>query len=162
MLREGTVIKAVFLLPLSFCMWATVVAAQDIAACSKPSGHAFYAHRAPVLKDESGWQKDAITGGLVTIKKTGKEKYDVLFVDAYKQIRSSLSEGATIIGVKRSSNDAIFISLYADVVETYHLLRDDQGINIYLNYTDRGGDGMVAKGSLMQGTCSFINFDSID
>jgi hypothetical protein len=135
----------------------------DIATCSNPSGHAYYAHRAPIQKDKSGWTEDAITGGLVTIKRVSEGKYDIMFVDAFKSIRSARAEGGTVIGVRRSSEDAIFVIMYAEgTVETYHLLRDDQGKNIYLSFLDRGAEGQLAKASLMMGICSAIDFDSID
>jgi hypothetical protein len=48
--------------------------AQAIARRSEPQGYAYYHHRPPVLKHQSGFLKDSITGGL---QRMDNGEYDI-------------------------------------------------------------------------------------
>ncbi len=103
---------------------------QAIATCSAPEGYAYYHHRPPaVSKQESGFQKDAITAGLTTLQRLANGEYDILFVDARKQVFSSRNDGGNVLLLRRGTDDATFLVVYPRQLS----------IELYTFYTDAGG-----------------------
>lgn len=137
--------------------------AADIASCSNPEGHAYFPELGLVGEKDRGWSNDKITGGLIKLVKLTEGGYDVLFVDATKDIVSSRNDGATVIPLNRGESVFSVLVVYpGKTAETYIFLRDKSGRLEYLQTTSRAGRGVpIAKASVMRGTCSYINFGAL-
>jgi len=143
---------------------SSVTQAQSITSCKNPEGYAFYHHSGQVPKERSGFVKDKITGGMVTLQKVGEKQYDILFVDAYKQVISATGDGGTVTLLRKGNKDATFAHFYAGkVLELYTFWVDTNGQPKYDLLQSKGGDLMqIHKSSIMVGTCGAINFALID
>lgn len=75
---------------------AGTTSAQDLATCRVPAGYACFPERGLVTAKDSGWTKDAITDGMLSRKKVGNDDYDILILDATKQLRSTKSDGGVV------------------------------------------------------------------
>ena len=149
---------------LGFMLLASFAAqATDIASCSDPQGHAYFPEGGLIGKKDSGWSEDKISGGITKLVKLSEGEYDILFVDATKDIISSKGDGATIIPLNRGESAFSVLVVYpGKTAEVYTFLRDASGVLEYLQTTSRAGDSvLIAKASVMRGTCSYINFDAI-
>ncbi len=138
--------------------------AVDIAQCSNPSGKAYYPYLGLLDKKSSGWTDDKITGGITTLQKLGPNEYDILFVDASKQIISSRQDGGRVLLLSRGQNDVSVLVIYpGKTVEVYTFLIDKAGKAEYVQVTTRGGDAvMIAKATVMRGDCQFVNLKLAD
>jgi hypothetical protein len=139
------------------------VVAQTVATCSESNGYAHYHNRPPVAKKDSGFQKDAISGGLVSLKRLDDGSYDILVVDARAQVFSYRRDGGEVILVRRGTTDATFLVLFPKmVVEIYTFYVDANGVQRFDLLQSKGGDGMpIHKSSLMTGRCSSIDLPAI-
>ena len=143
---------------------SSVTQAQSITSCKNPEGYAFYHHSGQVPKERSGFVKDKITGGMVTLQRVGEKQYDILFVDANKQIISAIGDGGKVMLLRKGKADVTFIHYFTGkVVELYTFWIDSEGIAKYDLVQSKGGDLVpIHKSSMMVGTCSQIKFDLID
>lgn len=138
--------------------------AQAITTCQNPEGYSYHHFYGPVPKVKSGFTKDKITGGMVTLQKVGDGKYDILFVDATKQIISAVGDGGSVTLLRRGKKDVTFVHAYpGKVIELYTFWEDTEGRPKYDIVQSKGGDSMkIHKSSIMIGTCSSINFELIN
>ena len=136
------------------------VSAETLANCSNSEGHAYYVAHGLVDEKDDGWKKDEITEGSVTLSKTS-DGYDILFVDAFKRIISPVADGAKVILISHTKDDAIFFIAYSDTLEIYKFFQDSTGAKQYAFTTIRSNTALVPKIRLMVGSCSNINFESI-
>jgi hypothetical protein len=146
----------------AFLFSLQVQASVDVATCSNPKGKAYYPYLGVVPKNKAGWVDDAITGGITTLKLKDDGTYDILFIDAFKQIISSVDDGARIMPVSKGKQAVTFLVAYPHSVEAYTFLVNNDGKAEYFHVQARGGDGaVIAKGSLMRGECAFVNLNLI-
>ena len=140
------------------------VYATDIAQCSNPSGKSYYPELGLVTKKNSGWSDDKITDGLIKLTKTGKDKFDITFVDSTKRIISSEEDGGIVMMLNRGLNSVSFLVVYPrKTAEIFTFLINLSGKSEYIHITSRGGDEiMIAKATLMRGDCEYINFRKLD
>ena len=133
---------------------------QELATCKEPTGYAFFPQRGLVSAKDAGWEKDAISSGLFTLRKIGTTDYDILYVDATQQVRSAKSEGGVIKLLRSGKNEMTFILFYpGSTIEIYTYLRDSAGSNKLSILTSKGGDGLIQyKQSAMVANCSSITF----
>jgi len=155
-------LKKVFFL-LVF-LGSSLIQAQSITSCQNPEGYAFYHYSGQVSKTNSGFTKDKITGGMVTLPKVGEKQYDILFVDANKQIISAVGDGGKVLLLRSSKNDATFMHSYpGKVIELYTFWIDSDGLPKYDLIQSKGGSSSpIHKASILVGTCGPINFKLID
>jgi len=151
------------LLSIIFLLISHVAFAIDIASCSNPVGKAYFPEIGLVPKSKSGWDQDKVTNGMVKLIKTSEGKYDILFVDATKQITSSTDSGGLVSMLNRGDNVVSFMVVYPkSTAEIYTFLRTTSGGLEYVQVTSRAGDAvMITKASIMRGDCSYINFDNL-
>jgi len=137
--------------------------AADIAACSDPSGKGYYPETGIVRKAESGWADEKITGGITKLTKVAEGEYDILFVDARKDIISARGDGGTVIPLNRGEKSFSVLVVYpGKTAEIYTFLENASGGLEYLHTLSRAGDGvLITKASVMQGRCSYIAFDQL-
>lgn len=138
--------------------------AQEITSCKNPEGYSYNHYSGQVPKASSGFVKDKITGGMVTLQKVGNGKYDILFVDVYKEIISAIGDGGNVTLLRRGKTDATFVHSYpGKIVELYTFWVDTEGQPKYDLVQSKGGDSMqIHKSAIMVGTCGTINFKLID
>lgn len=138
--------------------------AQTVTSCQNPEGYSYNHYSGRVPKASSGFVPDKITGGMVTLQKIGDKKYDILFVDATKQITSAVGDGGSVVLFRKGKTDATFvISFSGKVIELYTFWVDSDGLAKYDLVQSKGGDLMpIHKISIMVGTCGPINFKLLD
>ena len=86
--------------------------AADIASCSEPTGKGYYPEIGIVKKEDAGWEDEAITGGITKLVRNSDGSYDILFVDARKEIISAVQDGAFIVMLNQGENAASFLVVY--------------------------------------------------
>lgn len=154
-----------FCLIAGFGTWAlpNFGAAQVVAKCGQLEGYSHYPYRPPVPKSQSGFQKDRVTGGLTTLQKLPNGEYDILIVDARKQVISYRQDGGRILLLRRGRTDSTFLVVFAEMaIELYTFYWDADGISRFDLMTSKGGDRITMhKSSLMTGQCSELNLDLI-
>ncbi len=135
--------------------------AQVVAACGNVEGYAYYHHHGVVSKKDSGFTKDKITGGMTTIQKMPDGTFDILIVDARKKIISMVQDEGKVLLLRRGEKDATFLLFFPNnAIEIYTIWVDTEGQKKYDLISSKGGDGTpVHKSSVMNGTCSEINFN---
>lgn len=149
---------------LAFMLLASFTArATDIASCSNPEGHVYFPELGLVGKKDSGWSTDKISGGITKLVKLSEGEYDILFVDARKDIISSREDGGNVIPLNRGESVFSVLVVYpGKTAEIFTFLQNASGTLEYLQTTGRAGDGVpIAKASVMRGTCSYINFGAL-
>lgn len=143
---------------------SSLIQAQSITTCQNPEGYAYYHYSEQVSKTNSGFTKDKITGGMVTLQKVGEKQYDIFFVDANKQIISAVGDGGKVLLLRSSKNDATFMHSYpGKVIELYTFWIDSDGLPKYDLIQSKGGSSSpIHKAAILVGTCGPINFKLID
>jgi len=138
--------------------------AQSIASCKDPEGYGYHHYAGLVPKASSGFVKDKITGGAVTLQRTGNGKYDILFVDTYKQAISAVADGGTVSLLRKGKNDATFVHYFpGKVIELYTFWVDSEGESKYDLVQSKGGDSMkIHKIAIYVGNCTAIDFGLMD
>ena len=144
-------------------LFATEAFSADIASCSNPSGKAYYPFLGLIPKNKSGWTEDGIKGGVINVTVNAEGKYDVLFLDATKEVISATGDGATVLPFAKGNKSFGVVLLYPKgVVETYTFVKNESGILEYLHTAAKAGDAVtMVKSSLFRGTCSYINFNQL-
>ena len=152
------------LLFASIAITANFAIAQPIADCKNPEGFALYHHN----KDAAAkidFEKDKITGGMLSIQKIKDETYDLLVVDSRKKISSMVQDGGKFILLRKGKTDATFLLIFPNSsIELYTLWTDARGRHKLDMLQSRGGDEtnlLSHKSSVMVGSCDSINFSLI-
>ncbi len=134
---------------------------ETLATCTPEIGHAYYANMGIVDTSNSGW-KVLPSNGTISLSKLSEGNFDILFIDATKQIRSSTEEGANVKLLRSAKDEMAFIVSNSENmgITIYDFMRDKQGQNIITITTNWGGDSApFYKSSVESGKCSFINFN---
>jgi len=136
---------------------AAPAAAETLAICGNPSGHAFYVEGGAVGQGRGGWTKDAISGGRTTLTRDAKGNYDVVFADVTGGVYSSAGQGAVVIANRITTTEAIVVVAYpGSTVEAYEFVRGSDGRRQMIQAQIKGGSP-IWKGSLMVASCSMLN-----
>lgn len=137
--------------------------AADIASCSDPSGKGYFPEIGLVGKEDSGWSDERIAGGITKVVRLGENDYDILFVDARKDIVSARQDGGRVLLPNRGKNAFSMLVVYpGTTAEVYTFLKDNSGKLEYVHTLSRAGDGvLITKSSVMRGNCSYINFNAL-
>lgn len=142
---------------LSIC---SVAASQTIADCKDLRGFALYHNNAKDKKID--FEKDAITGGMLSIIKTKDKKYDLIVVDSRRKITSMTQDGGDFILFRKGDTDLTFLLYFPNSsIELYTLWLDSNGKAKLDMMQSRGGDSIsfnLHKSSLMTADCNYINF----
>lgn len=148
----------------SITITANCVMAQTIADCKNPEGYALYHHN----KDATAkldFEKDKISGGMLSIQKIKDETYDLLVVDSRKKISSMVQDGGKFLLLRKGKTDATFLLIFPNSsIELYTLWTDTRGRHKLDMLQSRGGDEtnlLSHKSSVMVGNCDSINFSLI-
>ena len=154
-----------FLLAAGFLCFSGSVFGTVVAQCSNPKGFGYYPYMGLVpekSKDgiRAGWNEESIDGGMFQLNKVDDNNFDILFVDATKQIISSVADGGVVIKNSSDEDSASFVVIYPrKTIEIYTFLRDKNGKYEYTHVTSRAGDQVpIIKTSVMRGDCKPIDF----
>jgi hypothetical protein len=136
--------------------------AEDIAKCGEVNGIAYYLDVGVIPEKNSGWHKDGINGQTQLIRNENGE-YDILYVDATKNIISARADGAKVSLVNKSDRDISFVSSYPrGTTEIYSFFQESGGRNKYSHFSLKpNGAPSIPKRSLFIGECDIINFDMV-
>jgi hypothetical protein len=147
-----------------FAIASNCIMAQPIADCKNPEGFALYHHN----KDAAAkidFEKDKITGGMLSIHKIKDGTYDLLVVDSRKKITSMVQDGGKFLLLRKGKTDATFLLMFPNSsIELYTLWTDARGRHKLDMLQSRGGDEtnlFSHKSSVMVGNCDSINFSLI-
>lgn len=157
--REASVKLSTTLLLALLC---SSVQAADIASCSNPRGQGYFPEIGIVSEKDSGWSEDYITGGITKLVRLDDGKYDILFVDARKDIISARGDGGHVMVLNQAENVVSILVVYpGKTAEIYTFLSTTSGKLEYIHTLSRAGDGVpITKASVMRGDCDYINFDA--
>lgn len=140
---------------LSIC---AVSASEVVATCQEPQGYAFYPFNGHMKKQDSGFVKDAIANGTITLSEASAGNFDILYIDTTKSISSSVQDGAKVALLRRGPADATFLVYYpAATIELYTFYVDNEGKSRFVMMQSRGGDALIHKSGVMEGGCSFLD-----
>ena len=139
------------------------VSAADIASCSNPKGKTYYPELGLVTKDKSGWTDDGISGGITTVKKIAKDKYDIVFYDTTKRIISSIEDGGNVLLLNKGKNVFSLLVVYpGKTAEIFTFIKNNSNKLEFIQITSRAGDDVrITKSSMFKGECDFINFNDL-
>jgi len=139
------------------------VSAADIASCSNPKGKTYYPELGLVTKDKSGWTDDGISGGITTVKKIAKDKYDIVFYDTTKRIISSIEDGGNVLLLNKGKNVFSILVVYpGKTAEIFTFIKNNSNKLEFIQITSRAGDDVrITKSSMFKGECDFINFNDL-
>src|SRR5690606_34167653 len=104
-----------------------------------------------------------INGGITKAIKRDDGSFDILFVDARKEIISATADGGNVLLLSRGERQVSFLVVYpGKTAEVYTFLTNDSGKSEYIQVLSRAGDGvLITKASVMRGDCDYINFDAL-
>lgn len=133
---------------------------QELATCRNPEGYAYFPQLGLVQARDAGWTKDKISSGILTLRKVGEADYDLLYVDATKEVHSTKGEGGVVKLLRSAEKEMTFILFYpGSTIEIYTFLQDDSGKGRLSILTSKGGDSLVPyKQSALVANCSVIKF----
>jgi hypothetical protein len=138
----------------------SIAVGQTIADCKDPSGFALYHSNNKGKKLD--FEKDSITGGMLSIIKTKDEKYDLIVVDSRRKITSMTQDGGDFVLLRKGETDLTFLLYFPNSsIELYTLWLDSKGKAKLDMMQSRGGDTTSLnqhKSSLMTADCNYINF----
>ena len=139
------------------------VSAADIASCSNPKGKTYYPELGLVTKDKSGWTDDGISGGITTVKKIARDKYDIVFYDTTKRIISSIEDGGNVLLLNKGKNVFSLLVVYpGKTAEIFTFIKNNSNKLEFIQITSRAGDDIrITKSSMFKGECDFINFNDL-
>lgn len=123
-----------------------------------------YHYQGVIKKSDSGFKKDEIPSGLVTLQKTANGNFDILLVDSRKKIISLAQDGGEIVLLRKGSKDATFMHYHVGmVIELYTFWIDNDNKLHYDIIQSKGGDGMlVHKSAVLSGRCDAFDFGLLE
>ncbi len=139
-----------------------------VAQCNNPKGFGYYPYMGLVPEKSedgihAGWNEDTISDGIFQLNMIDEKNFDILFVDATKQIVSSVADGGVVIKNSSGEDSATFLVIYPmKTIEIYTFVKNKNGKFEYMHVTSRSGDEVpIIKTSLMRGDCQTIDFSEI-
>ncbi len=137
---------------------------QTIADCTNPEGFAYYHHNFDKNK-KTEFEKDNISGGMLSIKKIDDKTYDLIVVDSRKKITSMSQDGGKFLLLRKGETDVTFLLVFPNSsIEIYTLWLDSKGNSKLDMLQSRGGDETNLtshKSSILIANCESINFKLI-
>lgn len=130
---------------------------QTVAVCGAVKGQAYFFDSGLVRGKSAGWSDDGISNGRITLSKTGKDEYDVVYSDASGGAYSSRGEGAVVVpGPLSTDQMSILLFHPQNVIEVYQFVRDRTGKARVALLQSKGTDS-ITKASVMVGECSVFD-----
>ena len=152
---------AALVIGLSLIMGAGSVQAKviDVATCSSPKGWVYYNYSGVMPKNKSGWQEDAISKGVFTIKKLSDNTYDILVKDSRGALFSLNQDGGKVMLVRYNIDDVAYLHYsIIGVVEIYNIFKEKDGNIKFSLIQNKGFTSGIGKSSVMIGDCSHAIF----
>lgn len=148
-----------FLLSIS----PAILLAQQVTTCANPSGHAYFAHMGVLEKADSEWKIDTVPKGAFTLRKHGRDDFDITFVDSTERNHSTADDGAKVFPLRRSETEAAFLVHFHDAGESqiFSFFKDKNGEARFSILVSKGGPS-IYKSSVMVGDCTPIDFKLIN
>lgn len=153
--------RYLFLLLGMLLIWSFPATAswQQLTKCGAMEGQSYYFAGGAVPKNKSGWHKDGISKGSLSLLTDGKD-LDIIFKDALQSGRSArFHDKATILTRYNKDSAAGLIVVFifykntkSLVSEQYTFQLDANGNGIVLLSQQK--DAVVSKSSLMAAKCS--------
>lgn len=152
------------ILAVAIVFFTSTSFATDLASCANLRGYGYYHYGALAEKKMAGWLQEGIPNGITTLKKIGKDKYDLLVVDARNTVMSFTQDGGQVLLLRKGNRDATFMHVSAaGVIELYTFWQSTDGEFFLDLMQSKGGNAMVIhKSSLMIASCDKFRLDLID
>lgn len=137
--------------------------AQNIASCGPSTGYAFYHYSKIVQKKDSGFDKDKISNGMLTLQRNANGDFDIQIVDTRKRIFSLVQDGGKVMLLRAGESDVTFLHFYPGMaIELYTFWRDSDGKYHYDLIQSKGGDAVpIHKSAVLTGDCDAIDITAI-
>lgn len=144
-------VQFLFRLLVTFLVASPSFAESLSISCGESQGYAYYFEGGVVDKASSGFSKDAISGGKITLNVNEKGEGDILTIDATGAIKSAKSQGAQVIVLPTSGTGVNWMAMYSDgTLEVYSY---NGNTNKVASYRNTVGNPVVAKNSLFISDC---------
>lgn len=161
-LNERMVISMHYILMIFMLLFPVLAYSETLATCTPEIGHAYYTNMGIVDSVNSGW-KVLPSNGTVSLTKLSEGNFDILFIDATNEIRSSTEEGATVKLLRSTDDEMAFIVSNSENmgITIYDFMHDKQGQYIITILTNKGGVNVpFYMSSVESGKCSFLKFNN--
>lgn len=147
-----------------FSFSSTAIWSQTVASCGESEGVSYYHHATILSKKNSGFTKDRITNGMISLQKMPDGSYDILLVDVRKKILSMVQDGGKVGLLRKGNNDATFMLYFPNnSIEIFTFWIDVEGNKRYDHLSSKGGDAtLIHKSSVLTGQCDEINLKEIN
>ncbi len=144
---------------ISICLCRNAMA-QVIAACGEEAGYAYYPTSLLVSPKDSGFRRDAVTGGAVILSKLAENKIDLMFRDASKSNQSILDAGGEILITGLSDiNISILVSYLGETSEIFDFYKKDNGEIEFVHAIVKPYNTLLPKAGIYSGKCENLNLD---
>jgi hypothetical protein len=125
-----------------------------LASCGAVKGRAYYPSVAGAPQPGAGWVDDGISAGSTTLVRRNDGELDLLFTDAMRQPVSAREDGAEVVLMWNTGNEAAVLVAYPKVAEIYQFIRKPNGSLEVMHLQAKST--RFSKGALMVGQCSAL------
>ena len=146
-----------------FLISSLAINAETIASCGALKGVSYYPYLGVFSdKENSGWQDDGISEGKTTLTFDGTG-FDILFIDFFDEINSSIANGAEIKLMMVGEKSYSLLSSYEnDTLEIYTFWKNkDEEFRFSLTQV-KDGAAFFKKQTVLVGECTYVKFDWLE
>jgi len=140
---------------LSIVGAAVIAQASTITRCGASKGFAWYFESGLVEKRKTGWTKDGVSKGDITLVRDGDE-YDIIFTDATGGTSSAKANGAEVLFLG-GTRPFVILEAYTKTqglsVFTYTFDLDDHGAGQVV-YSATKLNGLINKAAIYKAECT--------
>jgi hypothetical protein len=136
-------------------LWSDQASAKILTRCGASNGVSFFFPGPAITAEQSGWQKDGVSGGSLQLLANGNE-YDVVYTDATGGTRSARADGFEVIGVNQPQTGFLLVfavNAQGGVMEHWLFRLDGFGAGTVAWGTLKAS-GPIQKSSLFSAKCS--------
>lgn len=140
-------------------MLPAVLFAQQVTTCTSSEGHAYFMYMGVLEKEDSGWKIDTIPNGAFTLRKHGRDDFDIVFIDSTARNHSTTQDGAKVFPLRRNETEAAFLVHYhgSEESQIFSFFKEKSGEARFSILVSKGGPS-IYKSSVMVGDCTPIDF----
>ena len=114
-------------------------------------------------KEDSDWKIDTVPKGAFTLRKQGRDDFDIIFIDSTERNHSTVQDGAKVFPLRRNETEAAFLVHFHDSGESqiFSFFKEKSGEARFSILASKGGPS-IYKSSVMVGDCTPIDFKLIN
>ncbi len=147
---------------------------SPIAQCDEAVGYSYYPAftQEKTLKEKTaehilgqsiapkGWVTDGFKNSNFTLVQNKNGSLDLLIYNApRKETFSTVEDGGKLFLMRKSHNEIVVLAVYTNLVEIYTFFKTKEGNKLSILSSK---NGMDIRTSMFNGSCNFVNFNSIN